>query len=897
MIFKKYDCGLTNFIFLNILMAIYHLKVKMLSRSEGKSAIAAAAYRSASLLKDERQNLTFDYSKKHGVEYSKIFAPNNAPSWVFDREKLWNQAELSEKRINSQVAREIEVAIPIELSKERGVNLVEDFVVKKLVNLGMIADVNIHLDNPENPHAHILLTTREISSKGFAEKNRSWNSKEKLQEWRRAWAEIANEHLRIAGFEVGIDHRSYKDQEIELTPTTHLGPILHRALQNGNIDKYDHLLQYKKVIASNGTRVVEDPEIALDVLTSQQAVFSETDIYKFANRNSVNEKQFNEVVSAIKHHANTIELAKTDQGKIIYTSRSMIEVEAGLIKAAIDINSSEQHEVAEKYRAQAIHGSWFQKLLTKPKLHLNDGQMKSLDHILSKGDLKIIIGFAGTGKSTLLGVAKKAWEGQGYRVFGTALSGIATQNLQESGIQSRTIDSFLLAVEKNVINLTAQDVLVVDEAGMVNSRRLAELLCVAQTARAKIILLGDPEQLQPIQAGAPFRAIAERVGYSELNEVVRQKHSVMQQASKEFATQRTWQALDKYKKLGVIHEHKTRIDAINSIIVSWSNNRDRSIILAYTRKDVAILNEKARFILKGDNVLKNEQKLLVRNREGEEVTKIFAPNDRIYFIRNDNLLGVKNGSLGKIQSISGDVLTVRLDTGESIVFSLRDYNHIDHGYAATVHKAQGITVDRTYFLADKYLDRHATYVAATRHRDHLEIHYDRETFKYSQDLYRTLCRERIKDMVIDYADVRDLQNILEANEAKNTFEYDKELIEKLSGYFDLRREYDQLVMQKVGVRDQKVLMEYNDKVNALSKKIMKEAKFIANHQQIKKFSQHSGRVSFYDRGGVDKIRERLKSEELSSQDLIAIMQDASSRAKNSIESREQNLEVEREIER
>ena len=159
---------------------------------------------------------THDYSKKIGVEHSEIMAPEGAPEWVFDRQRLWNEVEASETRKDAQVAREVEVGLPIELSKNEQVELLRDFVKREFVSRGMVADFSLHLDNPENPHAHILLTTRDITPEGFGQKNRGWNQTKELLGWRRGWAEVTNEHLAQAGLGVRIDHRSYKEQGIEL---------------------------------------------------------------------------------------------------------------------------------------------------------------------------------------------------------------------------------------------------------------------------------------------------------------------------------------------------------------------------------------------------------------------------------------------------------------------------------------------------------------------------------------------------------------------------------------------------------------------------------------------------------------------------------------------------------
>lgn len=924
-------------------MAKYHLTVRMLSRSDGRSAIAAAAYRSASLLKDERQGLAFDYTKKKGIAYSEILAPENSPDWIKNREKLWNAVEAAESRINSQVAREVELAIPVELSKLQGIELVKAFVNKEFVSLGMIADVNVHLDNPENPHAHILLTTREITPEGFAAKNRSWNDKVKLQEWRRGWAEIANEHLREAGYEVEIDHRSYQEQGIELTPSKHLGTLLHEVLQKARkkgdtetIESYDRLSHYQQIARSNGALVVANPDVALDALTAQQAVFSDIDIAKFANRNSIDPEQFENVVLSIKNHSHTIKIGKTGQGRFLYTSKEMLELEAGMIQRAIDLSKVKEHGVADKYQEQALHGTFVQKVQQKvqdllsskpkPKLILNNSQLHSLSYILEEGDLKIVIGFAGTGKSTLMSVAKDAWEGQGYRVLGMALSGIAAQNLQETGIQSRTIDSLLLSIAHNTVTLTSNDVLVIDEAGMINSRRLSELLFYAQSARAKVVMVGDPEQLQPIQAGAPLRAIAERVGYSELNEIIRQNDPLnlertaeMRRASQEFATKQTWQGLERYYQMGCIHEHKTKAEAIDAIIEAWSKEysiqvrdnqqsqqnrqkqhkqqkqQSKSIMLAYTRRDVAILNEKAREFLKSKNLLQDEYIIKVKNREGETLDKTFAVNDRVYFIRNDRSLGVKNGSLGKILDInaSQNVLAVLLDTGSVVVFSLTDYNSLDHGYAATIHKSQGITIENTYVLPDKHLDRHLTYVLATRHIKHLEIHYDKETFTDKYDLYRGLSREKTKDMAIDYTDIRDIHSMREAVEAEaadklekaekarieqNMAKYSPELIAQLGLYFDKHEKYSELVKLKVITQDRKSAKSYAEEATKLGKEVAVLEQSILSKPEVKKALQqnkqskeHGRSKSLRELGGFKEIEERFKARELTPEHFIALV--------------------------
>jgi len=195
----------------------------MISRSQGRSATAAIAYRVAERIEDRRTGLVFDYTARGGVDHTETLAPDHAPDWVFDRSELWNRVEEAETRKNSQVAREIRVALPAELSHAQRVALVRDFAQAQFVDRGMVADIALHAPGREgderNHHAHILLTTREIDAEGFTTKNRDWNAVEVLEGWREAWARDSNAALERAGIEDRVDHRTLvaqRDEALEL---------------------------------------------------------------------------------------------------------------------------------------------------------------------------------------------------------------------------------------------------------------------------------------------------------------------------------------------------------------------------------------------------------------------------------------------------------------------------------------------------------------------------------------------------------------------------------------------------------------------------------------------------------------------------------------------------------
>lgn len=232
-------------------MAIFHHSIKIISRGKGKSAVAAAAYRAGETLTNEYDGITHDYTRKGGIAYTEILLPENAPEVYKDRATLWNAVERVEKASNAQLAREIEIALPVELTLEQNIELTRAYVQENFVSAGMCADVCVHDKGDGNPHAHIMLTLRPIDERGqWAAKARKeylldengeriilpsgnfktrkistvdWNEQSKAEQWRAAWEQSANVALFAIGSAERIDHRSYQRQGIEQIPTIHLG--------------------------------------------------------------------------------------------------------------------------------------------------------------------------------------------------------------------------------------------------------------------------------------------------------------------------------------------------------------------------------------------------------------------------------------------------------------------------------------------------------------------------------------------------------------------------------------------------------------------------------------------------------------------------------------------------
>ncbi|MHC2585492.1 hypothetical protein ACVMHR_010293 [Bradyrhizobium diazoefficiens] len=384
--------------------------------------------------------------------------------------------------------------------------------------------------------------------------------------------------------------------------------------------------------------------------------------------------------------------------------------------------------------------------------NLSVEQRAAIAHVVSGERIAAVVGRAGAGKTTMMRAAREVWEATGYRVVGGALAGKAAEGLEkEAAIQSRTLASWELRWKSGRDGLDDRTVFVLDEAGMVASRQMALFVETASKAGSKLVLVGDPEQLQPIEAGAAFRAIVERIGYAELETIYRQRQQWMRDASLDLARGRTGEALSAYRHHGRLFGSELKAQAIDNLIADWNRDYDPSkstLILAHLRRDVRALNDMARAKLVERGLI--EEGHAFRTEDGE---RRFAAGDQIVFLKNEGSLGVKNGMIGKVVAAEPKRLVAEIGEGEGrrhVEVDQRFYRNIDHGYATTVHKAQGATVDRVKVLATLSLDKHLTYVALTRHREDVALYYGRRSFQKAGGLIPILSQRRAKETTLDY---------------------------------------------------------------------------------------------------------------------------------------------------
>ncbi|WP_349958978.1 Ti-type conjugative transfer relaxase TraA [Rhizobium sp. ZPR3] len=775
-------------------MAIMFLRAKIISRGAGQNIVSAAAYRHRTKMMDEQVGTRFLYSADAAeLVHEELALPDDTPAWLrilIDgrsvagaSEALWNAVDRFETQRNAQLAREIILALPNELSRKENIALVRDFVRENLVSRGMVADWVYH-DKKGNPHVHVITTLRPLTAEGFGLKRvavvddggeplrhktrrrqkgeiirHPWaGNKATLEEWKLAWAQTVTHHLALAGHDIRIDGRSYEEQGLRGMGQRHLGPARTARLRNGADVYFAPAALAQRYETAD--RLAADPALLLRQLSNERSTFDEAEIARALHRHVDDPIVFANIRAKLMASDDLVMLrpqqVSSETGGVelpaVFTTRATIRTEFHMARSAFNLSNIGGFAISSSQVDAAIGEI---EAAPNKAIRLDAEQVDAVRHITADSGIAAVVGVAGAGKSTLLSVARLVWEGDGRRVLGAALAGKAVEALTgSSGIRSRTIAAWELAWKNDYDLLQKGDVLVLDEAGMVSSQQMARLLKRVEDAGAKAVLVGDAMQLQPIQAGAAFRAIVERIGFAELVGVRRQRHEWAREASGLFARGNVEEALRAYSAHGHVLESDTRNDAVQRIVSDWANARldaiakaqvvgrklrgDELMVLAHTNSDVRRLNDAIRAVMLQQDALGEG-----RSFRTERGRREFREGDRIIFLENARFVEpkaphlsvqhVKNGMFGTVISIAGrggePFLFVRLDNGRDVMFSEDTYRNVDHGYAATIHKTQGSTFDRAFVLATGMMDRHLTYVAMTRHRERVDLYAAREDFQ------------------------------------------------------------------------------------------------------------------------------------------------------------------------
>ncbi|RAL96588.1 Ti-type conjugative transfer relaxase TraA [Agrobacterium sp. MS2] len=625
-----------------------------------------------------------------------------------------------------------------------------------------------------------MVTTRQVGEGGLGSKtflehkngrllaNGMATTDMQLRDIRQAWEGIANRQLAREGLDIWIDHRSHEERGLEISPTAHMG--VHATQIQRREGGVDRTRLDTEAASKNADLIREKPEQVLALIIAEKSVFDRHDVARMLHRYINDDAQaFQNAFAAVMASPALTELqaervdGETGEVELAkYSTREMVEIESAMADRAELLRQARSHGVDRPYvdRAIAKQDAAIRTSSGDSSARLSDEQRRAIEHITGPERVAAVVGFAGAGKSTMLAAAREAWEAQGYRVHGAALSGKAAEGLEESsGIESRTLASWSHGWERDRNQIGRGDVFVIDEAGMVGSRQLARFVNEVEQRGAKLVLVGDHEQLQAIGAGAPFRAIAEQIGYAELSDIRRQREDWQREASVSFATHKTAEGLAAYCDHGNVRFATTRDEVLSEIVRDYLADRDgrpdgTRVAMAHRRVDVLAINEGIRAELQARGELAmvkpadaigarqghtGAEDLGLHDQRNERPTftyqtndgkRDFAEGDRIVFLENDREVGVKNGMLGTVEHVAENRIIAKLDGrgGDSVSIPTDSYRAFDHGYATTIHKNQGATVDRAFVMASGTMDRHLTYVSMTRHRDGVKLYASQEEF-------------------------------------------------------------------------------------------------------------------------------------------------------------------------
>lgn len=692
----------------------------------------------------------------------------NMPAWAeHDPKIFWSAADLHE-RANARVYSELEVALPRELTPDQQVALVREFAENTLGQRHAYT-WSIHApqasDQEAQPHFHLMFSERRIDGierdpdeyfrrwnpknpeRGGAGKDRYFSSQGFVWSVREEWARTANEALERAGHEARIDHRSYRDAGIDLEPQRKLGIAKHGEQRQVLAAV---TAENRERAARNGERLAAVPEKAIEALTAHQSVFSLRELDNLIFRNSDSAEQFQTLKLKVLNSPELVGLTKGKGEPEFFTSRTLFEAEKALVATADRLAKAVPTKSTRTDIRDGVAAS----------RGFNEGQAKAYEMLTGPTQLAAANGAAGTGKSYVLGAVRETYERSGLTVIGAALQGKTAEDLErDSGIRSSTLHSLLYRIERGDTVLDARTVVVIDEAGLVGSAQLGQLLKHVDRAKATVRLVGDSYQLSAVAAGDAFRAVSQRAAdagvRAALTEIVRQREGWQREASAALSEHRIGVGLQAYRERGFVTEYSTQAEARAGLLAQWDADRKArpqgtQILLAHTNLERQALNQAVREIRRTAGELGEERVV-----EGAAGRLDLAVGDRMIFLRNDARLGVKNGSTGTLEQLRGSRLAVRLDGGERVQVDAQEYGHIDHGYAVTVHKSQGVTVDKAYLLVTDTLDAQLSYVGLTRHRDAVQLTYSREHFPRGyENLVDRLSRVGVKSFSADFAELK-----------------------------------------------------------------------------------------------------------------------------------------------
>jgi Ti-type conjugative transfer relaxase TraA len=702
-------------------LACRFIRVDIIKAGGGSSATGLSAYIARDARIDQ-SGTRFNFAHRADeLEANGLVLPPGAPEWAADAGRVWREAERAEQTIDratgetrwkkgGQVAKHFTIALPREASAAQREELLLAFIAQEIQpqEHGVVVEWAIHRE-ANNPHAHLLVSTRTLRGDGFGKKARGMNPEfaskgarhfvGEADDWDIRWANFQREYCARIGLEVDVRERltvaqdhytrgQLKDQQV----------IEDRA----EIDRANEAAEQARL---------RDPAQILERLTAHKAIFNERDLRQVLNKSGLDGEERVALETAIIDHPDTIALV-VDRGDVVgWTTRQVRDEELGIIGAAERIGASGGSRLGATGRA-VLAGA-----------DMSAEQRAAAERVTDGRQIGIVIGRAGTGKSHTLNATRHAFEVEGYRVIGLAPTNAVVADLRREGYaHAATLHRELGQLERGKTSWDSRTVVMVDEAAMIDNAVMGRLLRATERSGAKLILAGDDRQFQSVSRGGMFTELVKRHGAAELSAVYRQRQAYQARASEDFARGEVLAALQAYDARGQIVWCDSLEDARSRAVAAQAAVEGPGFLYASTNKEVEALNlaEKGRRRAQREaagEVIEAQTFQTVRG----EVS--IAAGERVQFYETDRKLGIATSEFGTVKAVAPDRLEIIKDDGARVSIDPAAYDKWGLGYAGTGYKGQGKTQLRTAAVYDNAYawDSRAAYVIGTRHRDDYQL--------------------------------------------------------------------------------------------------------------------------------------------------------------------------------
>jgi Ti-type conjugative transfer relaxase TraA len=730
-------------------MAIQFARIEIVGRSSGGNACCKGAYNARSIIKDQKTNLIYNFSNRGDNVYHNILLPEYVNEKFSNLSEFMNLIESSEKRKDSQLLKDIVLALPDdqELNLQDRIEITKRLIIKRgWIKEGLGVQIDIHQphDGEKNWHAHLLVTTRRFTEDGLSlgskavdlnpefkkAENRAYIIPED-QQIHEDLKEIINNYFKELGLENRVD-------AIGINPQEHIGPVRMRNVMNAAAMRNEERRIAEIEHLSSGAAV-------LDKITRHMSVFSKSDLERAVKCIDNPEVRETLVEEALANNSVIRLFTESGSKTSFFTTKEIRLEESKILRLSGYVaNVNNVFGLSNKDSFKPT-----QELMESARDSLSQEQYTALSELItSTSGLNILRGRAGVGKSHVLRKLATIAKANNINVIGLAPTHKAKEALAADGFgHTDTIKGMLFKLANSRFSLPKNSLLIVDEAGMIGNDDYSELLRVAATRRCSVILSGDERQLASVQRGGMFEVFAGIYGSSTIFDIKRQTTSWGKEVAQSFASGEVARGVTILEQEQRIKRQENSSESMQSLLADWNNSEvavsDR-LILAVKNKDVAALNHGAREYLKLDGKLMGVEIEVGGNH--------YMKGDRILIGKTDKHLGVVNGEIGELLEISKGRFVVAIQNSntksggnsdnkndnEIIEFNPAQFNSFRHGYATTVFKAQGASIKDVYVFHDGFAGLRNSYVALSRNINELNLYINNKSILTSEHLIKQL---------------------------------------------------------------------------------------------------------------------------------------------------------------